>query len=497
MIPDTVRDMQASPPLASPSLIPTSGDWSKQRVHFTGIKGTGMTALAEILAAYGAHLSGSDVAERFFTDELLAAIHVVPRVGFAADHVPEDATMLVYSAAYSADNPERVAAAHRGIPQFSYTQMLGALSRSARSLAVSGVHGKTSTTALAGTIVRHLNLSATVIVGSAVPSFGGSATLRNGREALIAETCEYRRHFLDFSPAVLLVTSVEADHLDYFRDADDVADAFVEFGDRLASGGTVIACSDDPGARAVAQRIGERRTDVTVQLYGTSVNGVGNVAIGNPERGTLPFAVTLSDGAVAAALRVPGRHMALNAAGAILALQALWPDTPINHDALRAALARFRGTRRRSEVLGEWNGVLYVDDYAHHPAAIRTTLAGYRAFWPGRRIVVDFMSHTFSRTAALLDGFAGAFSDADIVLLNDIYASARETPIAGISGERLAAAIAAHHPAVEYHPSFDEAVARARTLLRPGDLFVTMGAGNNNEVGARLVAEHKKGSHDA
>jgi UDP-N-acetylmuramate--alanine ligase len=259
----------------------------------------------------------------------------------------------------------------------------------------------------------------------------------------------------------------------------------------------VIACSDDPGARAVAQRIGERRTDVTVQLYGTSVNGVGNIAIGNPERGALPFTVTLSDGAVAAALHVPGRHMALNAAGAILALQALWPGTPIDHDALRAALARFRGTRRRSEVLGEWNDVLYVDDYAHHPAAIRTTLAGYRAFWPGRRIVVDFMSHTYSRTAALLDGFAGAFSDADIVLLNDIYASARETPIAGISGERLAAAIAAQHPAVEYHPSFDEAVARARTLLQPGDLFVTMGAGNNSEVGARLIAEHKKGSHDA
>lgn len=454
-------------------------------IHMTGIKGTGMAALAEILSAEGAVLTGSDVAERFFTDDLLAAIGVVPSIGFDAAHIPRDAAVLVYSSAYPADNPERAEASRRGIPQYSYTEMLGALSRNRRSLAVSGVHGKTSTTAMIGSMVRESDLRATVVVGSAVPSFGGSATLRRGRELFIAETCEYRRHFLDYSPDVLLVSSVEADHLDYYRDADDVADAFVEFGDRLPDGGTLIYCADDPGAGRVAARLTAARPDLVMVPYGFSVSGDGHVAEPTVSAGAQSCAVQWDGRLHPFSLSIPGRHMALNAAAAIVSI-ALLTGSPVT-EAMIAGLSAFRGTRRRSEIIAEVGGVRIIDDYAHHPTAIRTTLAGFRAFWPGRRIVVDFMSHTFSRTRALLAEFATAFEAADILFLNDIYASAREQNVDGLTGRDLADAVARNHPDVRYVPDFGAAARDIAGALRPGDIFVTMGAGDNFRIGTDVA----------
>ncbi len=463
------------------------------RIHMTGVKGTGMAALAEVLAEEGAQLTGSDVGERFYTDVLLERIGVAPSVGFAAQHVPIGTDVLVYSAAYDETNPERVEATRRGIPQFSYTEMLGSLSRTRRSLAVSGVHGKTSTTAMIGSMIAVDRTPATVVVGSAVEAFGGSATLRLGNEFLVAETCEYRRHFLDFSPCVLLITGIEADHQDYFRDLDDVLDAFYEFGLQLPDDGTLIYCADDRGATEVARRLTDERPALAVRPYGFSVEGVGGVGEPVVESGRQRFAVILPDAdgpgrTTQWTLPVPGRHMAANAAAALNALVAL--VGPPDDERLRQwqdALARFSGTRRRSEIVGEASGVLVMDDYAHHPSAIATTLEGYKAFWPERRLVVDFMPHTYSRTAALLDAFARSFTAADRVYLNDIYASARETNPGGIDGTTLFRATRLEHNDVHYRPDFGEAARDIAASLRPGDLFVTMGAGDNFRIGTDVL----------
>lgn len=467
-------------------------------IHMTGIKGTGMAALAEVLHSRGIRITGSDVAERFYTDELLENIGIRPQVGFDPSHLPLAFDLLVYSAAYDEDNPERRRAAERGIPQRSYTEVLGAISEASRSVAVSGVHGKTSTTAMMGMIVSAGRYPATVIVGSAVQGFGNSATLIGGNELLIAETCEYRRHFLQFSPDLLLITSVEADHLDYFRDRRDVEDAFYEFGLRLPKGGSLVYCADDAGATQVARRLLADRDDISSVPYGFTAKGVGETHVHSGEPGIQRFTLGLTHDTVWT-LNVPGRHMVQNAAGAIVALaHASNRDavvSPGEQERWVDGLASFTGTRRRSEIIDVIDDILIVDDYAHHPTAIRKTLEGYREFWSGRRIVVDFMSHTYSRSEALLDEFVTAFESADLVYVNDIYSSAREAYHGGMTGKDFAAAIGEHHRSVRFVPDFEVAAHDIVGELHEGDLFVTMGAGDNFRIGIR-VAELLKGAHD-
>ncbi|SIQ70705.1 UDP-N-acetylmuramate--L-alanine ligase [Alkalispirochaeta americana] len=489
-------------------------------VHLTGIKGTGVAALAEVLVSGGASVSGSDGPDTFYTDELLKKIGVTPRVGFSPDHVPPDAEVLVYSAAYGPENPERQEARRRGISQFSYAEALGALSQGRLSLGVGGVHGKTSTTAMLGAMVARTDLPATVVVGSAVPSFGGSATLLQGRDLLIAETCEYRRHFLSFAPDVAIVTSVEADHQDYFPLLEDMIEAFVEYTLRISSGGTLVYCADDAGACEVARRASIQRGDLTLLPYGFSAEGAWRCTVQNQGQGVQRF--ILGDGEPEKSspggqlddahdarnqesdllrlfrnqpweLPLPGVHMVANATGAICALRELLRLRQVSSGDLarmipswRAGLADFRGTRRRSEVVARLGGVTIIDDYAHHPTAIEATLEGLRAFYPLSRLVVVFMSHTYSRTAALLDRFARAFSGAHQVILNDIYASAREENETGITGERLFQEVSRCHPQVIYEPDFEKVARYLLKTLCPGDVLVTMGAGDNFRIGRRV-----------
>ncbi len=467
-------------------------------VHLTGIKGTGMAALAEVLHARGITLSGSDGAETFYTDELLAQIGVIPRVGFAPEHVPPQTQLLVYSAAYDETNPERQVARKRGLPQLSYFQALGLLSRDRPTLCVSGVHGKTSTTAMIGTMIRGTNVAATVVVGSAVPSFGGSATLRQGQDVLVVEACEYRRHFLEFTPAVALVTSVEWDHQDYYRTADEMAAAFREFAQQILPGGSLVYCADDPGARALAAGIQTKRSDIRMVPYGFQAPPPWRAVMKGVGNGCQTFTLGEDSATTPAELwrvSLPGEHMVVNAAGAVAALHEMMRYTPgaslPDTASWRDSLLEYRGTRRRSEVVGDVAGVLVIDDYAHHPTAIKTTLEGFASFYPERRIVVDFMSHTYSRTTALLPEFASAFAAADEVVLNDIYASAREDRQSGVDGPGFYRAVAAHHGNVRYYPDFHNAAAYLLETLKPGDLLVTMGAGDNFRVGQTVVASLK------
>ena len=460
-------------------------------MHLVGIKGTGMAALAEILAARGARVTGSDTPETFYTDAVLRRLGIPFREGFAEANLPADAQLVVHSAAYRKDeNPELAAAARRGIPTVLYPEALGLLSGTCDASGVSGVHGKSTTTALVGTILKAWAFPATVLVGTEVPAFGGRSTLVQGDRYLVAETCEYRRHFLNFKPERIVITSVEPDHLDYFRDLEDIMSAFEAYGRSLPYQGMVIYCADDPGASAAAARIFKRRDDLSMVPYGRSAAGAFRIV--DEEQGEGVSRFRLAGLAGGFALRIPGSHSVLNAAAALALAGSLWQKehgaaAPADLAGAAAALAAFTGSRRRSEIVGEAGGVLFMDDYAHHPTAVAKTLEGIKAFDPGRRLVVDFMSHTYSRTRALLAGFGGCFGAADLVVLHRIYPSAREAdPGTGLS-EELCREVSRHHPRVRYFDEPAAAVPWLRGELSRGDVFVTMGAGDNWKIGRELL----------
>jgi UDP-N-acetylmuramate--alanine ligase len=328
-----------------------------------------------------------------------------------------------------------------------------------------------------------------VLVGAEVPGFGSRSTLVQGEKYLVAETCEYRRHFLNFRPRRIVITNIEPDHLDYFRGLPDMLKAFEEYGLNLARGGTLISCADDEGARAAAGRIQARRPDLVLIAYGRTAEGPFRIAREEQETGRTRF--WLAGSSCALQLKVPGGHNVLNAAGALALCLQLWqaerPGQEPDWQGAARALLTFAGSRRRSEIVGEAGGVLFMDDYAHHPTAIEKTLEGIRRFYPDRRIVVDFMSHTYSRTHALLPEFGRCFGSADSVVLHRIYASARETDEHGITGQDLYREVSRNHPRVSYFEDPAEAVAPLAAELKPGDLFITMGAGDNWKVGRELL----------
>jgi UDP-N-acetylmuramate--alanine ligase len=461
------------------------------RIHLVGIKGTGMAALAEILLSQGAVLSGSDGPERYYTDEVLQRLGIPYRERFAAEHVGPEVRLVIHSAAYDpTDNPELLEAAARGLPLLSYPEALGRLSERYDACGVAGTHGKTTATAMAGTILQALHLPATVLAGSAVSSFGDRSTLIMGDRYLVAETCEWRRHFLHYRPRRIVLLNVEADHLDYFQDQEDVLDAFTAYCLSLPQGGELIYNQDDAGAVEAARRVRGQRRDLAFFPYGLSAAGEFRLGPVEAAAGATRFRVQGLDGELV--LHVPGRHSAANATAALALCSRLLQGEGRTLQggalaAVRAALAAFRGSRRRSELVGEAGGVTVLDDYGHHPTEIAATLEGLRSFYPGRRLVVDFMPHTYSRTRALLPQFGRCFAAADVVVLHGIYASARERDDGSVSGRSLCDEVRRHRGAVHYFERPAEAVGFLRGLLQPGDLFVTMGAGDNWRVGQAVL----------
>lgn len=480
-----------------PVMFPIPDEFRRGRVFLVGAKGTGMTALAEILAQGGAQLSGSDVAEEFYTDRILAEIGVELVTGFAADALPPDAVLVIHSAAYDPKtNPQLIAAAGRGLPVLSYPEALGRISQAVPSAAIAGVHGKTTTTALYGELVRATGTPASVLSGSAVSGFAGRSTLLRGNAGFVAETCEYRRHFLHFHPRAAVITSVEADHLDYFRDREDVLAAFREFVARIGDGGLLVYCADDAGAGELADWARSARPDLRLLPYGVAAEGPFRLTDVREEPGRVRFSLH-GAGLDEMELRVPGIHNAANTAAAIALLAGFAPGgagpgapqdwSAATRAAIRSAISGFRGTKRRAELVGEVNGIRIMDDYGHHPTAIRSTLAGLRSFYRPTRLIVSFMSHTFSRTRALLPDFARAFADADRVYIHRIYPSAREAPDPETTGNVLAEAISAWHPDVRFVEEPEDMIDQLLPDLGSGDLVLTLGAGNNWIAGRSLL----------
>jgi UDP-N-acetylmuramate--alanine ligase len=467
------------------------------RIHMVGIKGTGMAALAELLVSRGAILTGSDVSDVFYTDEILKSLGIRVMSPFQAANLSFDAQLVIYSSAYKTDvNPELIEALSRKLPTLLYSEALGEFSAHSYSCGIAGVHGKTTTTGLAGTIVKGLGLEASALAGSVISGFGNHCTMVNGSKYFIAETCEYQRHFMAFHPKKILLTSIESDHQDCYPTYEAILSAFMQYINLLPQYGELIYCADDPGACEAAKMIFSSRPDIIFTAYGEKAIGDYHLEIKGVRDERLVFSLKGFTGDFK--LRVPGHHNAKNAAGAIaLAISLLKEDreTPVSFTdigKIREALETFTGSRRRSEIVGEAGGVLVIDDYGHHPTAVSTTLAGLKEFYPGKRLVVDFMSHTYSRTAALLPEFAASFTSADEVILHKIYASAREQYDGTVSGKTLYDATKSKHKNVHYFEEVMDARSYLNASLRPGDLLVTMGAGDNWRLGQAILEDRRQ-----
>lgn len=450
---------------------------SVHNIHFVGIGGIGMSGIAEILLTQGFSVSGSDMAASEIT-EYLSARGARISIGHDAEHV-RDAEVVVYSSAVDPKtNPETVEAQRRQIPIIRRAEMLSEVSRLKYCLAIAGTHGKTTTTSMSGLVMMKANMDPTVIVGGRLKGLGGSNARLGRGDWIVLEADEYDRSFLQLLPTIAVITNVEADHLDIYSDLDDIKGAFVEFANKVPFYGTACVCLDDPGVRSIMPLI--KKVTVT---YGLSPQSdVRAVDVEFHERSSM-FTLTYKGAELGRiTLNVPGEHNVRNALAACSV--GLLCEVPFEE--IAASLAEFGGVYRRFEIKGERHDVLVVDDYAHHPTEIRSTLTAARKGWK-RRIVAVFQPHTYTRTRDFYQEFATSFDEADVLVLTDVYA-AREQPIEGINGQMIAdAARAAGHRDVHYIQDKTKVAETLRTLVQPGDLVLTMGAGDIWKVGLELL----------
>ncbi|HEY3203644.1 MAG TPA: UDP-N-acetylmuramate--L-alanine ligase [Thermoanaerobaculia bacterium] len=455
-----------------------------RRIHFVGAGGVGMSGLAEILLlATPLEISGCDLARSENTARL-------EKLGARIDlgHDPRHVAvsdLLVISSAVGESNAEVAEARAKGIPVIRRAEMLGEIMRLKQGIAVAGTHGKTTTTSLTGMVLTEAGFDPTIVVGGQVRILGTNARLGKG-DYLVAEADEYDRSFLQLTPVVAVITNVEADHLDTYRDLSDILDAFATFANRVPFFGSVVLCVDDPGARSLLPRIHKR-----VVTYGESAGAqISARAIRLEATGTVFEVWDTEEGMLGSVrLKLPGRHNVLNALAAVAAGREL----RIAFESIARALEAFTGVVRRFERKGEREGVLVVDDYAHHPTEIRATLSAARQAYPGRRLVALFQPHLFSRTRDFSNDFGAALGEADAAVVMDVYPS-REGPIAGVTGELVAdAARRSGLFAVTYVADKTAVVECLERTLCPGDLLVTLGAGDVVKFGEEYLSRGRPG----
>jgi UDP-N-acetylmuramate--alanine ligase len=444
------------------------------RIHLVGIGGIGLSAIARVLHGWGYTVSGSDREATALT-RTLAEEGITVYAGHRAEQVA-GADLVVVSSAVPDDNPEIVEAERRGVPVVKREQFLGELTADKTTIAVAGTHGKTTTSAMIAWILVEAGLDPTFVVGGVLQNLGTNARAGQGPHFVI-EADEYDRTFLGLQPDVAVVTILEHDHPDSYPTFDQMRSAFASFARRLVPGGLLIVCGEDEEALHLADQVGAERRAETYGLDQAWDWGAQGVQLGN----SAAFEVWhRSKRLGTCALQVPGRHNVLNALAALAASAAVGVD----FGPAAAALTRYRGTERRFQVKGQAGGVTVVDDYAHHPTEIRVTLAAARLKYPGRRLWAVFQPHTYSRTVALLEDFALAFDQADEVIVTGIYA-AREHNVAGISGADLVARM--QHGSASYVEGLAEAADRLADQVQPGDIVVTLGAGDVHLVGRWLL----------
>jgi UDP-N-acetylmuramate--alanine ligase len=442
-------------------------------LHMMGIGGVGMCGIAEVLIARGVTVSGCDLADSERTRrlaELGATIHQ----GHDPDHLV-GADALVVTAAVPNGQPELSAALEQRLPVVRRAEMLGELMRYARGVAVAGTHGKTTTTAIIGHLLVAAGADPTVIIGGRAHGLG-SHTRVGEDPLLVCEADEYDRSFLELAPHLAVITNVEPEHLDCYADEEDLLATFSAFGNKSSVFGALILCADDPGAASLRWHL--RRRVVT---YGTAEEADLRLEIVSSNIGSTEFMVLRGDNRLGRVeLPLPGRFNALNALAAI----AVGLELGFDFDVLAAACADFSGVARRFEVHGDRDGVTVVDDYAHHPTEITALLEATRQAMPGRRVVVAFQPHLFSRTRNFATEFASSLLGADVAIVLPIY-PAREEPIEGVSSELIVdQARRLGHRQVYSGLSVAEAVSQLDDLLEPGDVLLTAGAGDIDRLAA-------------
>ena len=447
-----------------------------RHVHFVGIGGIGMSGIAEILLNQGFKISGSDLSVSDVTQHL-ASLGATIHQGHAPENV-RDADVLVYSSAVSIDNPEVAAAVARNIPAIRRAEMLAEVMRLHYGIAVAGTHGKTTTTSMLGIILMHGGYDPTVIVGGKLHAFGGTNARLGKGEFMVVEADEFDRSFLQLSPTIAILTTLEEEHLDIYAGLDDLKQAFTAFANKIPFYGFVTMCLDEPALQQI-------RPDIKRKVITYGLSSQCDLQAIDIEHTANRTAFTVLRGGVELGrmeLGVPGLHNVRNALGAtVVAL-----ELGIRIDAIHDALSAFSGAFRRFEVKADIGGVLVIDDYAHHPTEVRETLLGIRGGWK-RRIVTVFQPHTYTRTRDFVKDFGGSFMNADVLIVTDIY-PAREHPIQGITGDIIvqAARLFGHRDA-RYVPDKKDIPAALAEVVRPGDIVITMGAGDIYRYGMEFI----------
>ncbi len=454
----------------------------QQHLHFTGIGGIGMSGIAEVLLNLGYRISGSDLKLSPITDRL-TSLGATVYEGHRAENL-EDAQALVISSAVDAANPEVVEARRLGIPVIPRGELLAELMRLKFGIAVAGSHGKTTTTSMIAAILNHAELDPTVVVGGRAAAMGGSNARVGRSDLLVVESDESDGSFLKLAPILAVVTNIDREHLDHYPDIEAIRAAFTEFVNRVPFYGAAVLCLDDDNVQQILPDINRRTI-----TYGQSPQAQVQVTEAGCEHLASHFHVRVKDSDLGEfRLNVPGFHNVLNATAAL----AIGMELGVEVEKIREALDGYTGVDRRFQVRGEVNGVTVVDDYGHHPTEIRATLAAARQC-SYSRIIAIFQPHRYTRTQHLIDDFARAFQLADAVFVLDIYA-ASEKPIEGVNAEAVVERIRAFgHRSAEYAGTVDNAVAAVATIVQPGDLVMTLGAGNVWQAGDRLLERLRSG----
>ncbi len=469
-----------------------------QRIHFVGIGGIGMSGIAEVLLNLGYKISGSDLKQSAVTDRLRALGAIVSE-GHSAENLA-GAEVVVTSSAINAGNPEVEEARRLHVPVIQRAEMLAELMRLKYGIAIAGMHGKTTTTSLVAAVLAAGGLDPTVVVGGRVDAMGSNARLGRS-QYLVAEADESDRSFLKLSPILAVITNIDREHMDCYRNMHDLKRTFLDFMDRVPFYGMIVACNDDPILRRLFPKIqrrlvsyGTRKgSDFRIALKNAEFWSAGrprpavdeNARAGTPVPPKVSFEVKFRGRDLGEfRLHVPGVHNVLNATAAIAVGIGL--DIPVLQ--IREALENFCGVDRRFQVRGQVAGVTVVDDYGHHPTEIRATLAAARQCGY-RKIQVIFQPHRYTRTRDLMDDFATAFADADSLQVLDIY-PANEQPIEGITGEALARRICEKgNSQAAYAGSFEDAVSAAMANARDGDMILTLGAGSVSQLAPMLLVK--------
>jgi UDP-N-acetylmuramate--alanine ligase len=458
-----------------------------QQIHFVGIGGIGMSGIAEVLLNLGYRVSGSDLRSSAVT-ERLAGLGAVVFEGHRAENIA-GAEVIVTSSAIATENPEVVEAHKLHVPVIQRAEMLAELMRLKYGVAIAGMHGKTTTTSMVAAVLAGGGLDPTVVVGGRVDAMGSNARLGNS-QYLVAEADESDRSFLKLSPILSVITNIDREHMDCYRNMRDIKKTFLEFMDRVPFYGMVVVCNDDPMLRRLLPQ-SQRRTVTYGTKRGSDFwiklqdNGAKSATFNSRPLSRFRVSYRRKD-LGEFTLHVPGVHNILNATAAI----AVGVGLDVDVEAIRAGLDQFRGVDRRFQLRGRVAGISVIDDYGHHPTEIKATLAAARQCG-FRKIHVVFQPHRYTRTRDLMEEFTNAFADADSLLILDIYA-ASEKPIEGVSGEELARAICEKGGRdARYVGSFTDAVSAVAATAQDGDMFLTLGAGNVSQLGPMILEKLK------